>query len=47
MSESVVDREEIEEIMWALADTRVDAAAVRWLLMGEDEEEEEEPQDDS
>ena len=42
MSESVVAREEVEEMMWALADIRVDVLAIREFLMRDDEEEAEE-----
>jgi hypothetical protein len=42
MAEGVVDRGEIEEMMWALADIRIDVAEIREYLLGEDEEEEEE-----
>lgn len=45
MSESVVDREEIEEMMWALADIRVDVIQIREYLLGEDDEEEAEEDD--
>jgi hypothetical protein len=43
-----VDREEIEEMMWALADIRVDVGVIRrYLLEDDDEEEEEGPEDDA
>lgn len=45
VSESVVDREEIEEMMWALADIRVDVIQIREYLLGEDDEEEAEEDD--
>ena len=47
VSESVVDREEIEEMMWALADIRVDVIQIRDYLLGDDDEEEEAEEDDS
>ncbi len=34
MSDAIVDRGEIEEMMWALADIRVDVIAIRQYLWG-------------
>ncbi len=45
MSETVVDREEIEQMIWALADIRVDVNEIRAYLLGEDDEEEAEEDD--
>jgi hypothetical protein len=45
VTQGVVDRGEIEEMMWALADIRVDVAEIREYLLGEDEEEEQEEDD--
>lgn len=45
VSESVVDREEIEQMIWALADIRVDVNEIRAYLLGEDDEEEAEEDD--
>ena len=46
VSESVVEREEIEEMMWALADIRVDVIHIRDYLLGDDDDEEEEAEED-
>jgi hypothetical protein len=40
MPEPVVDREEVELMMWALADIRADVRQIGDYLMGEDGEEE-------
>lgn len=40
MSGSVVDREEIELMMWALADIRAEVISIGNYLMGDDDEEE-------
>lgn len=45
VSETVVDREEIEQMIWALADIRVDVNEIRAYLLGEDDEEEAEEDD--
>jgi hypothetical protein len=45
MSEQVVDREEIEIMMWTLADTLVLVRAIYWVLFEEDDEQEEESGD--
>jgi hypothetical protein len=48
VAEGVVDRGEIEEMMWALADIRVDVGIIlSYLLEDDGEEEEEEPEDDA
>ncbi len=46
MSDSVVDRGEIEEMMWALADIRVDVGVIRRYLPEEDDDEEEAEEDE-
>jgi hypothetical protein len=45
MSDAVVDREEIELMMWALADIRTGTFAILRILAGDDEEEAEESDD--
>jgi hypothetical protein len=42
VAEDVSSRGEIGEIMWALADIRVDVIEIRKYLLGDDEEEAEE-----
>ena len=46
VSDSVVDRGEIEEMMWALADIRVDVGIIRRYLLDEEDDDEEEAEED-
>ena len=46
MSDQVVDREEIEVMMWRLTDILVELRRIRILLEEDDEEEEEDEEGD-